>query len=66
MASHERLGACLVRTVLGYASGRSVTDGEEDAVDYLAEGFTFMDHRLRFLLMDMVMSDAFRLAGEVE
>ncbi|MEC8192623.1 MAG: DUF1592 domain-containing protein [Myxococcota bacterium] len=66
VASHERLGPCLVRTALGYASGRSVTDGEEAAVDYLAEGFTFMDHRLRFLLMDLVMSDAFRLAGEVE
>ena len=66
IASHERLGPCLVRTALGYASGHSVTEGEEAAVDYLAEGFTFMDHRIQFLLTDMIMSDAFRMAGEVE
>ena len=66
IASHERLGPCLVRTLLGYASGHSVTDGEEESVDYLAEGFTYMDQNIQFLLMDLVMSDAFRLAGEVE
>lgn len=66
IASHERLGPCLVRTALGYASGHSVTDGEETSVDYLSEGFAYMDHNIQFLLMDLVMSDAFRMAGDIE
>ncbi len=66
LASHERLGPCLVRTALGYASGHSVTDGEEEAVQYLSEGFTYMNHSIQFLFKDLIMSDAFRMAGEVE
>ena len=51
---------------MGFASGHSVTDGEEEAVDYLNEGFQYMDYSVQFLIRDLIMSSAFRLAGEVE
>ena len=41
-------------------------DGEEEDVEYLNEGFQFMDHSVQFLIRDLIMSPAFRLAGEVE
>jgi len=66
IAHHEELAGCLARTALAYGSGHSVTDGEEDAVDYLRDGFTYMGHSTQFLLADMIMSPAFRLAGEME
>ena len=66
IADHERLAGCMARTALAYASGHSITDGEEVAVEYLEAGFRYMDHSTRFLLADLILSPAFRLAGEVE
>ena len=66
IAHHPRLTACLTRTFMGFASGHSITSGEEEAVDYLDEGFQFMDHSVQFLIQDLIMSPAFRLAGEIE
>lgn len=66
ISEHPALARCLTRTVMAYASGHSVTDGEEEAVEYLTEGFQYMDYSVQFLIRDLVMGDAFRLAGEVE
>ena len=66
VANHPSLTSCFTRTVMGFASGHSVTDGEEEAVDYLNEGFQYMDYSVQFLIRDLIMSSAFRLAGEVE
>jgi hypothetical protein len=66
IADHERLAGCMARTALAYASGHSVTDGEEAAVDYLRDGFKYMDHSTQFLLADLILSPAFRMAGELE
>ena len=66
IANHPALTGCFTRTFMAYASGHSVTDGEEEAVDYLNEGFQYMDHSVQFLIRDLVMSSAFRLAGEIE
>jgi len=66
VAEHDRLSRCLTQTAMAYASGHSITSGEEDAVDYLDEGFRFHGHSVSFLMADMVMSKAFRQAGEFE
>jgi hypothetical protein len=66
ISEHPALAGCLARTVMASASGHSVTDGEEEAVDYLSEGFQFMDHSVQFLVRDLVMSSAFRMAGDIE
>jgi hypothetical protein len=66
IAEHEGLGECLAQTLLAYASGHSITQGEDASVEYLTEGFQFMDHRIQFLMSDLIMSSAFRQAGEIE
>ena len=66
VGDHEDLPACLVQTMLAYGSGHSVTAGEDDAVAYHHEGFVEADFSVRWLLADIAMSPAFRLAGEVE
>ena len=66
IANHPALTACFTRTFMGYASGHSVTEGEEEAVDYLNQGFQYMDHSVQFLIQDLIMSSAFRMAGEIE
>ena len=66
IANHPSLTTCFTRTFMAYASGHSVTDGEEEAVNYLNEGFQYMDHSVQFLMQDLIMSSAFRMAGEIE
>jgi len=66
IAEHEDLGACLAQTLLAYGSGHSITQGEYEAVDYLTEGFQFMDYSIQFLMSDLIMSSAFRQSGEIE
>ena len=66
VAEHDRLPRCLTQTALAYASGHSITDGEQDAVSYLDAGFRYHNHSVSFLMADLVMSSAFRQAGEIE
>ena len=66
IANHPALTKCLTRTFMAAASGHSITEGEEEALDYLNEGFEFMDHSVQFLIRDLIMSPAFRQAGEIE
>ena len=66
LSEHDRLPRCLAQTALAYASGHSITDGEQDAVGFLDKGFRFYGHSVTFLLRDIVMSEAFRRAGEIE
>ena len=66
IANHPALTSCFTRTLMAYGSGHSVTDGEEEALAYLNEGFQFMDHSVQFLIRDLVMSPAFRMAGDVQ
>ena len=51
---------------MAYASGHSITDGEKDAVAYLDAGFRHHNHSVSFLMADIVMSAAFRQAGEIQ
>ncbi len=66
VAAHPDLSPCLTQTLVAYASGHSVTRGEDAMVEYLTTGFEYMDHSTRFLFSDLVMSPAFRLAGALE
>jgi len=66
VSEHDRLPRCLTQTAMAYASGHSVTDGEQDAVEYLDAGFRHHNHSVSFLMTDLVMSVAFRQAGEIE
>ena len=66
VAAHDRLSLCMAQTMLAYASGHSITDGEDEAVEYLNQGFESMDYSIQFLLKDMILSSAFRKTGEVE
>ncbi|MGB0637806.1 MAG: DUF1592 domain-containing protein [Myxococcota bacterium] len=66
VATHPAMPGCLTQTLMSYASGHSVGAGEGDAVDYHSEAFEHMDHSFLFLLKDVAMSSAFRMAGEIE
>ena len=57
------LPGCLSKNLLSYASGRSLTDGEDDAIRYHTEGFEGFDYSVLELLRDVAMSPAFRMAG---
>lgn len=66
VAEHDRLPYCLTQTAMAYASGHSITDGEKDSVAYLDAGFRHHNHSVSFLMADIVMSAAFRQAGEIQ
>jgi hypothetical protein len=66
VATHSAMPSCLTQTLMSYASGHSVGDGEREAVNYHTDAFEHMDYSFLFLLKDVAMSSAFRKAGEVE
>jgi len=63
MREHPDLPECLTKTVLSYASGRTLSDGEWDAVRYHAEGLEAEGHSFLALLRDVALSPAFRNTG---
>ena len=64
VAQHPNLSNCLVRNVLSYASGRALSEGEEDAVRFHTEGFVDEGHSVMSLLRDVALSPAFRTTGD--
>jgi hypothetical protein len=66
VSEHPDLPGCLARTMLSYASGRSLLEGEEDAVRYHDEGFEAGDYSVTALLRDVALSPAFRNTGGVQ
>jgi hypothetical protein len=60
------LAPCLARTLYQYAGAHSMADGEEELVDWHAEGFADAGYDVRFLLRDIVTGPGFRRAGVVE
>ncbi len=66
VADHGSLGPCLAETAYRYATGHSVTDGEDALVDWHATGFSEKDFRVVDLLSDISMSPGFRRVGEIE
>ncbi len=64
--NHDNLGPCFTDHLYRYAMGHPIDDGEEELVDWIAEGFAGSGHDWRTLLVDLVMSPAFRRAGALD
>lgn len=65
LSQHPALTGCLVRNLYRYATGHVETPGEGPTLDALIASFD-AEPSLRGLLVDLVMSDGFRYAGEPE
>lgn len=66
IADHSAFAPCVNKTLYAYAQGRVGGEGEDDIVDWHAEGFAVEDYRLKFLLRDIATGQAFRTAGVAE
>lgn len=64
--NHPDFAPCVARTVTRYARGQ-IEEGDELAwLDTLSERFAEQDHRVRMLVLELVMSPLFRAASPVE
>jgi hypothetical protein len=63
LAAHPRLGPCVVRTLYRYGVGRVEVDGEALYLDELAARLSGEGFRLRALLIEFVLADAFSMVG---
>ncbi|MDP2314659.1 MAG: DUF1592 domain-containing protein [Pseudomonadota bacterium] len=63
---NDNLGPCFAAHLYRYAMGHAVDPGEEAVVDWIAEGFVGSGHDWQALLVDLVMSPAFRRAGALD
>ena len=63
---HPNVGACLVKSLYRYANGHTETDGEEDTLEYLSQGFALWEYRVQELLIELVKSPSFLKVGEVK
>ena len=66
MRDAEDLGPCFTAHLYRYAMGHAVDPGEEAHVAWIAAGFAESGYDWRALLMDLVMSPAFRRAGALD
>ncbi len=62
--NHEDFPACITRTLVRYAAGRTESAGEEEGLRWLTEEFAGDGHRLRSLLEILVTSPLFTVAGD--
>jgi hypothetical protein len=60
---HEDFAPCVVRTLVRYATGRVEDPSEGAALEALSERFAEVGHRVRPMLLEIVMSPLFRQAG---
>jgi hypothetical protein len=66
VADHPATPGCMVRTALQSATGALVDELEPDLVDWHAHGFGDADHRILWLLRDLMLSPAFTHATPPE
>lgn len=66
VADHPNFTPCVNETLVQFALGRVVGEGETELVDWHAAGFAQEGYRLRWLMEDIVMGPAFRRVGEVQ
>lgn len=64
--NHDNFAGCVVRHAFRYAAGHHPTLGERPAIDRLTEEFGLSGQRMQDLLLDLVLSPAFRQTGDVE
>ncbi|MCB9663977.1 MAG: DUF1592 domain-containing protein [Alphaproteobacteria bacterium] len=65
LAEHPDVPRCMARTVVRYARGTLETAGDEPWLGVLEDRFAVHDHRVRPLLLELVASPLFTVAGEV-
>lgn len=63
LADNPEVGACVARRLYRFAVGHLETEGEEAAIVALARRFETSGYRFKELLIEVVLSDGFRLAG---
>ncbi|MCB9683692.1 MAG: DUF1592 domain-containing protein [Alphaproteobacteria bacterium] len=59
---HPAFPVCMTQHALAFAQGHVLSDGEEELVDWHAEGFVGAGWRWRELMLDLVASDTFTVA----
>ena len=65
MREHPDVASCFVRKLYRYATGRIEARSEQLAIDDLTGVFANSGHRVKALLLALISSDAFRVAGEL-
>ena len=65
IAAHEDFPGCVTRYVARYGTGSIEGRDQRALIDALAARFVAGDHRFRALLVDFIMSPAFRTAGAI-
>ncbi len=63
LRDREEVTRCAVKALYRQAVGRLELPGEARALQTLTEKFVALDHRLKPLLVELVLSDGFRLVG---
>ena len=66
LREHEDLMPCVVQTLVRYATGLEEGDGQDEALDWLANRFSMDEYRLDSLVRDLVRSPLFLQAGVIE
>jgi hypothetical protein len=66
VAASPKVPRCFVKKMLSYALGRPAQDGEKGEIDRLSVAFESGGCKVKELLVEVVMSDGFRQAGEVQ
>ena len=66
LRNRDEVAACVARRLYRYANGRLEERAEEIAVRELTQAFVAGGHRMRALLVAMVLSDGFRAAGAID
>ncbi|MEM6291169.1 MAG: DUF1592 domain-containing protein [Myxococcota bacterium] len=64
LADNRFVGPCIVKQLFRHANGRLEADGEEPALDDLAERFAERNHRFSELLVQLVTHESFRYVLE--
>jgi len=63
---HPAFGPCLSETLLRYALGHNVADGEEDIAGWHADAFAYGGYSVQSLLREIAASPALRAVGSTD
>ncbi|MDC0675067.1 DUF1592 domain-containing protein [Nannocystis radixulma] len=64
LKTDPRVGRCIVNQLYRHATGRLAETSEQPALEALEQRFIKADHRFKQLLLDLVVSEAFRTVAE--
>ncbi|MFO0660101.1 MAG: DUF1592 domain-containing protein [Polyangiaceae bacterium] len=66
IASDPRMTQCFVKKMFTYALQHPLSSGEQGTLDYLHDKFDADGRHVKALMLEVVLSDAFRARGEVK